>query len=70
MRHADDNRADRQWPFPRAKTTAPRVPATLVDRDGPRRRLSELNAEFPVTLLCAPAGYGKTLLLADWIRRT
>ena len=32
--------------------------------------MADLSAEFPVTLVCAPAGYGKTLMLADWIEET
>lgn len=46
------------------------MPATLVDRDRLHSRLTDLATEFPVTLLCSPAGYGKTLLLADWVKRT
>jgi LuxR family transcriptional regulator, maltose regulon positive regulatory protein len=48
----------------------PRLPGNFVPRDLLRRRLDRLATEFPVTLLCAPAGYGKTLLLADWVERT
>jgi len=46
------------------------VPATFVFRDELRTRLAEKSTDFPVTLLCAPAGYGKTLLLADWFEHT
>jgi LuxR family transcriptional regulator, maltose regulon positive regulatory protein len=60
----------RRWPIPRAKTAIPQLPATFVARAGVRRRLERLVTEFPVTLVCAPAGYGKTLLLADWIQAT
>ncbi len=35
-----------------------------------RRGLDSLVHEFPVILVCAPAGYGKTLLLADWVEST
>jgi LuxR family maltose regulon positive regulatory protein len=70
MANARDCGTDRQWPLPRAKTTAPRLPATFVDRDVLRDRLTDLGAEFPVTLLCSPAGFGKTLLLADWVTTT
>ncbi|MFH5256185.1 hypothetical protein ACGTRS_33665, partial [Burkholderia semiarida] len=47
------------------KTTAPRVSAQLVAR----ARLSLSAAGFgdrQVTLVQAPAGYGKTSLLAQW----
>ncbi|MGP3950726.1 hypothetical protein [Streptomyces sp. 7N604] len=30
----------------------------------------DAGADQPVTLLCAPAGYGKTMLLTAWVRRT
>jgi LuxR family transcriptional regulator, maltose regulon positive regulatory protein len=46
------------------------VPANFVSRDQLRAALDELGAEFPISLVCAPAGYGKTLLLADWIEKT
>lgn len=48
----------------------PRVPANLVPRDELRDRLDGFSRDFPVTVVCAPAGYGKTLLLADWIEKT
>jgi LuxR family maltose regulon positive regulatory protein len=46
------------------------VPGNFVSRPGLRGSITGLSAEFPVTLICAPAGYGKTLLLADWIEHT
>ncbi len=70
MRHTRERRNERQWSIPRAKTAVPRVPANFVFRDELRDRLMTLSAEYPVTLVCAPAGYGKTLLLADWIEQT
>lgn len=62
--------AVRRWPIPRAKTAIPQLPATFVSRARVRRRLADLAARYPVTLVCAPAGYGKTLLLADWVEDT
>ena len=51
-------------PVPRAKITVPQLPPDFVAR-------TELCADLDagatdVALICAPAGYGKTLLLADW----
>ena len=49
----------------RAKMRAPRVPARHVSRP----RLVELldsGRERSLTLVCAPPGYGKTALLAEW----
>jgi LuxR family transcriptional regulator, maltose regulon positive regulatory protein len=46
------------------------VPANFVSRDELRGTLADRSAEVPVTLVCAPAGYGKTLLLADWVEKT
>jgi ATP/maltotriose-dependent transcriptional regulator MalT len=49
----------------RSKMQAPRVPSRHI----PRPRLLELLAsgrEHALTLVCAPPGYGKTALLAEW----
>ena len=52
-------------PVPQAKLRMPPIPAGLVER-------TELHAELDagdvggLTLVCAPPGYGKTLLLTDW----
>ncbi|MFF5986944.1 LuxR C-terminal-related transcriptional regulator [Prauserella flavalba] len=48
----------------RAKTAVPQLPAGFVARPA----LRELLGRAAVTSVCAPAGYGKTLLLADWVR--
>ena len=55
-------------PFvPYAKIAVPQLPAGFVVRPALR---ADLDAADPadVALVCAPAGYGKTLLLADWAR--
>ena len=53
---------------PKAKTTMPHVPARHVGRP---RLLALLDAAEPggLLLVSAPAGYGKTLLLAEWAAR-
>ena len=51
--------------------TKVRVPTLRPDRVA-RPRLRELLDEHPhrgLVLVCAPAGYGKTVLLAEWARR-
>ena len=45
------------------------MPAGFVRREPLLARLDEAT-EAPVTMVCAPAGYGKTLLLADWFATT
>ena len=44
------------------------IPAARADRV-PRPRLTQrltTSLEYPLTLICAPAGFGKTTLIADW----
>ncbi|NEK57997.1 hypothetical protein GCU56_08945 [Geodermatophilus sabuli] len=50
------------------KTALPRLPERYVRRP---RLVVAMEAAAPghVTLVCAPAGYGKTLLLAEWASR-
>ncbi|HXV91905.1 MAG TPA: LuxR family transcriptional regulator, partial [Pseudonocardia sp.] len=50
-----------------AKTTVPDVPPGVVERAA---LWPELDGIGDVGLVCAPAGYGKTLLLAAWARRS
>ena len=54
-------------PIVRARLHAPRIPSDLVRRG----RLYELlarNPDRPFTLVSAPAGYGKSTLVARWLR--
>ncbi|GAA4697193.1 LuxR C-terminal-related transcriptional regulator [Pseudonocardia yuanmonensis] len=48
---------------PEPKVSVPRLPADTVRRPLLRRELDKI---CDVGLVCAPAGYGKTLLLAEW----
>src|SRR3954451_5359134 len=55
-------------PPPRVTRLAvPTAPFGMVDRPRLRSRLDEGLAQ-PVTLVCAPAGSGKTALVADGVR--
>jgi LuxR family maltose regulon positive regulatory protein len=53
---------DLRW----TKLNPPRTVGDLVRRARVRERL-ERGLEHPLTLVCAPAGYGKTTLLSDWL---
>ena len=57
---------DIREPFLNVKIIPPQIRAERVER---QRLLKKLEGVFsiPVTLVCAPAGYGKTTLLVDWI---
>src|SRR4051794_15839870 len=50
---------------PRVKITVPSLPSWFVARAELCAGL-DAGAGAEVTLVCAPAGYGKTMLLADW----
>jgi LuxR family maltose regulon positive regulatory protein len=52
---------------PHAKIAIPQLPPGFVVRESLRADL-EAWSEADVGLVCAPAGYGKSLLLADWSR--
>lgn len=51
-----------------SRTTPPALPRDLVPRPALRRVLDE-GADRALTLVCAPPGFGKSLLLAEWVRR-
>ena len=52
---------------PQVKIVVPRLPPGFVGRAELRAAL-DAGTAADVALICAPAGYGKTLLLADWAR--
>lgn len=54
---------------PAGKTTIPELPAEFTPRRA-LRRLLEQAAPEQVIVVSAPAGSGKTLLLADWVRES
>jgi LuxR family maltose regulon positive regulatory protein len=53
--------------LPVSKTVVPELPQEFTPRPRLRRRLDEATAD-QVVVVSAPAGSGKTLLLADWVR--
>src|SRR6185312_11904816 len=56
-------------PPPVSRARPPRTMSMVVERPHLRRRLSRCVDEVPLTLICAPAGTGKTVLAADWAHR-
>jgi LuxR family transcriptional regulator, maltose regulon positive regulatory protein len=54
--------------FPVGKSVVPELPAEFTPRPRLRQRLDEATPD-QVIVLSAPAGSGKTLLLADWVRQ-
>src|SRR4051794_9791921 len=53
---------------PRSKTAVPDLPTEFVPRYSLLTNLDR-GERSALTLVCAPPGYGKTLLLADWVHR-
>ena len=46
---------------------APALPSDLVSRERLIKRMDQ-NLDRPLTLVCAPAGYGKSTLVSHWIK--
>lgn len=55
--------------FARTKIQSPRPRPAFVERDALQARLAQALATRRLVLLCAPAGYGKTTLLAQQLAR-
>ena len=51
---------------PFSKISIPALPPEFVRRPALAAILDAAGTADGITLVCAPAGYGKTLLLADW----
>jgi LuxR family maltose regulon positive regulatory protein len=51
----------------RTKMHAPALPSDLVSREKLIKRMDQ-NLDRPLTLVCAPAGYGKSTLVSHWIK--
>src|SRR5262249_33845313 len=56
-------------PGPVSQARPPRTTWDVVERRHLLRSLSRSVEQHPLTLVCAPAGSGKTVLVADWARR-
>ncbi len=61
-------RVDPTVPILRTKLHRPPLPVDLVARDRLLERMDR-TLEVPLTLVVAPAGYGKSLLVSQWIER-
>jgi LuxR family maltose regulon positive regulatory protein len=55
--------------FVPSKLAPPVLPRDLVSRPELRAAL-DAGAQRALTVVCAPPGFGKTLLLADWVKRS
>src|SRR5262249_14769149 len=62
----DDEVPEARDPLLATKLRVPLPRAHLVPRSRLLKRL-ERGTEFPLTLVSAPAGFGKTTLLAEWL---
>ncbi len=58
---------DRPDWLPATKFHPPHVRPDLIPRPALQATLNQALADYPLTLLSAPAGYGKTTLLSEWI---
>lgn len=68
QKHTTSKEATRQPVYLRTKLQPPQLPKSLVLRDGLLRRMEE-QREQPLSVLLAPAGSGKSTLMAQWALR-
>jgi LuxR family transcriptional regulator, maltose regulon positive regulatory protein len=68
----DNPRSSTGVPSPQLLATKLYMPRARPDLVARARLFARLDAGLPgmLTLVCAPAGFGKTTLLAEWLRRT
>ena len=65
MNHRENSSGRSFNPILQTKLHRPQLPPDLVNRD---RLIEMMNRarEMPLTLVSAPAGYGKSVLVAQW----
>ncbi|MGL3150509.1 LuxR C-terminal-related transcriptional regulator [Microbacterium sp. A82] len=65
-----DTQSQALWaPSPWFLTSPPQSPRGTIPRERLLTRLDASTSDHAVTLIAAPSGYGKTVLLAEWARR-
>jgi LuxR family maltose regulon positive regulatory protein len=68
MEHDVDNGTGAFNPILRTKLHRPQLSADVVNRDRLIKRIDSA-CDLPLTLVSAPAGYGKSVLVAQWIEQ-
>src|SRR5258707_2920444 len=68
MNNTNESLSRQQIPLLAPKLSLPRLPADVVEREALLARLDG-GLERKLTLLCAPAGFGKTTLAGQWLAR-
>src|SRR5258707_5186205 len=66
MNNTNESLSRQQIPLLAPKLSLPRLPADVVEREALLARLDG-GLERKLTLLCAPAGFGKTTLAGQWL---
>ena len=68
MKHDVDNGTGAFNPILRTKLHRPQLSADVVNRDRLIKRIDSA-CDLPLTLVSAPAGYGKSVLVAQWVEQ-